>query len=134
LSYLETAKRVIFSHYQKNIQQTSCCRSPLQNKNFSELFLTKLHCRVDAERKEVFFHRRKVVNCCRLDVELRVGSKLRFLRQPTGPDCRTGPPKAGQPNEADPKSTKSDAANKHEALRVFVDTRSDLGKVMSRLW
>jgi hypothetical protein len=121
---------IIKKTFNKQVAVVALCKTKI-SVNF---FLTKLHCRVGAERKEVFFHRRKVVNCCRLDVELRVGSKLRFLRQPTGSDCRTGTPKADQPNEADPKSTKSDAANKHEALRVFVDTRSDLGKVVSRLW
>ncbi len=88
---------------------------------------------MDAERREVFFHRSKVRNCCRLDVELRVGSKLRFVRRPTGPDGRTGPPKAAQPNAANPKSFKSDA-NKIEALWVFVDTKSDLGTVRSCSW
>jgi hypothetical protein len=88
---------------------------------------------MDAERREVFFHRSKVLNCCRLDVELRVGSKLRFVRRPTGPDGRTGPPKAVQPNAANPNSTKSDA-NKIEALWVFVDTKSDLGTLRSWFW
>ena len=37
------------------------------------------------DRRQVFFHRRQVVSCCRLDVELRVGSKVRFFR-------RTDPP------------------------------------------
>jgi hypothetical protein len=59
---------------------------------------------VASERKQIFFHRQRLVNCCRLGVELRVGSKVRF--------CRTN---------------QENMPGKPEAEYVYVDIKSDSG-------
>lgn len=82
--------------------------------------------RVVGDRRQIFFHRRHVINCCRLDVELRVGSRLKFSRAPPkaevgGADGQT------QQKEGDQKERRK-GDHKLEASAVFVNMQSDLDK------
>jgi hypothetical protein len=76
-----------------------------------ELHHTDL-CRDPKGSGKIFFHQRHVVNCSRLDVELRVGSWVRFCRREDA-TAAVGP--------------RQQAAST-EARRVYVDITSDTGK------
>ena len=62
------------------------------------------YCRVGTEKKQIFFHRQQVVNCCRLAVDLCPGSRVRLCRR-----------------------QQEKIPGKPEAEYVFVDLKSDTG-------
>ena len=113
---------------------------------------TPLVCRVPGEQRQIFFHRRQVVNCCRLDVQLRVGSSLWFHRRPEQPPTNQHqaaaaggddlpasqgaaakePPSLVRSQERERSAEESavaasDGRKGPEAMSVYVDIDSDQG-------